>query len=196
VYGDLYQWGRKTDGHEKRTSAATTTLSTNNAATLPADISGSFIKAPSYPYNWVDVAKAPAADINWRNQKNGTYDPCPAGWRVPAQGEWSDIFCGGSTSGASGNAVANTWEWHAAANGTAGYEIKPDGETTTLFLPAAGYRDRGNGELYYVGSFGHYWSGSVYSYTSFYLSFNGSSVYTADIASRGHGFSVRCIADL
>ncbi|NDV47325.1 hypothetical protein D0T49_09740, partial [Paludibacter sp. 221] len=195
VYGDLYQWGRTRDGYEKRTSAATTTLSTNNDATLPTGISGSFIKAPSYPYNWVDVTKATTADLNWRNQKNGTYDPCPTGWRVPAQGEWSDIFRGGSAPGAKATAVANTWEWHAAANGTAGYEVKPDGETTTLFLPAAGYRNS-SGELYNVGSNGRYWSGSVYSYTSFTLHFSGSNVFPAGLYYRSYGFSVRCIADL
>ncbi|NDV46738.1 hypothetical protein D0T49_06720, partial [Paludibacter sp. 221] len=183
------------DGHEKRTSAATTTLSTNNDATLPADISGSFIKAPSYPYNWIDVTKVPTADLNWRNQKNGTYDPCPAGWRVPAQGEWSDIFRGGSAPGAKATAVANTWSWY-STGGTNGYEIKPDGETTTLFLPAAGYRSHGTGELYNVGSNGHYWSGSVYSYTSLNLHFNGSSVYPAYLNHRASGLSVRCISEL
>ncbi|NDV47727.1 hypothetical protein D0T49_11780 [Paludibacter sp. 221] len=195
VYGDLYQWGRKTDGHQKRTSAATTTLSTNNDATLPASISGSFIKAPSYPYNWVDVTKAVTADLNWRNQKNATYDPCPTGWRVPAQGEWSDIFRGGSAPGVKATAVTNTWSWY-SAGGTNGYEVKPDGETTTLFLPAAGYRAYSNGELYTVGVNGYYWSGSLSSVYSLNLAFNGSIVYPAALDSRSRGFSVRCIAEL
>ncbi|NDV47358.1 hypothetical protein D0T49_09905 [Paludibacter sp. 221] len=170
-------------------------MSTNNDATAPADISGSFIKAPSYPYNWVDVTKATTADLNWRNQKNATYDPCPTGWRVPAQGEWSDIFRGGSAPGAKSTAVANTWEWY-STGGTTGYEIKPDGETTTLFLPAAGHRERSNGELYSVGANGNYWSGSLSSTYSLNLYFNGSTVYPARIDYRGYGFSVRCISEL
>ncbi|NDV45978.1 hypothetical protein D0T49_02850 [Paludibacter sp. 221] len=196
VYGDLYQWGRITDGHEKRNSTITTTLSDNNDATVPDGISGSFIKVSLHPYNWVDVAMVATADLNWRNPKNSTYDPCPVGWRVPAQGEWSDIFRGGSTSGASSAAVANTWTWHDAANGTAGYEIKPDGETTTLFLPAAGYRAYNTAELHNVGSGGHYWIGSFNNVYSYHLAFSNSLVYPADISCRANGLSVRCIAEL
>ncbi|NDV46975.1 hypothetical protein D0T49_07935, partial [Paludibacter sp. 221] len=153
---------------------------------------GDFILVTAYPFNWTTAV---TVDLNWRNQKN-TYDPCPTGWRVPAQGEWSDIFRGGSAPGAKTTAVANTWTWHDAANGTAGYEIKPDGETTTLFLPAAGYRHHGSGELYSVGSGGYYWSGSLSSTYSLSLTFDDSLVYPAPNNARGYGFSVRCIADL
>ncbi|NDV46957.1 hypothetical protein D0T49_07845, partial [Paludibacter sp. 221] len=143
--------------------------------------------------NWTTAV---TVDLNWRNQKNTTYDPCPTGWRVPAQGEWSDIFRGGSALGAKTTAVANTWTWYAAANGTAGYEIKPDGETTTLFLPAAGSRFGSTGELYGVGADGYYWSGSLSSVYSLYLYFNGSVVAPVTQHYRTYGFSVRCIADL
>ncbi|NDV47445.1 hypothetical protein D0T49_10345, partial [Paludibacter sp. 221] len=189
VYGDLYQWGRKTDGHEKRASTASTT--TAPVAGLTAG-TNTFLKIAAYPYNWTS---APTADLNWRNQKNATYDPCPTGWRVPAQGEWSDIFRGGSAPGAKSTAVANIWEWY-STGGTNGYEIKPDGETTTLFLPAAGNRSHYNGEFYSVGSHGIYWSGSLSSAYSLNLYFNASNVSPATQYSRSHGLSVRCISEL
>ena len=43
-YGDLYQWGRRSDGHQCRTSPTTTTLSSNDQ---PAN--GNFILSPNSP---------------------------------------------------------------------------------------------------------------------------------------------------
>ncbi len=70
AYGDLYQWGRDTDGHEKRTSDTTTITSDDD---IPDD--GKFI-----------------VDSNdWRTTQNndlwqgvsGINNPCPAGFRLP-----------------------------------------------------------------------------------------------------------------
>jgi len=59
VYGDLYQWGRGTDGHEKRTSSTTMTLSTS-------DVPGhaDFIRADGSiaAYDW----RTPSNDNLWQ----------------------------------------------------------------------------------------------------------------------------------
>ncbi|CAK8725310.1 hypothetical protein GMJAKD_16145 [Candidatus Electrothrix aarhusensis] len=77
AYGDLYQWGRLADGHEKRNSSTTTTLSST-------DVPGhdKFI-ITSYPYDW----RSPKNDSLWQGV-NGINNPCPDGFRLPTADEW------------------------------------------------------------------------------------------------------------
>lgn len=74
AYGDLYQWGRLTDGHENRASADT---GIQSAGDIPGH--GLFI----------------TANADWRSTPNnslwqgvtGTNNPCPAGFRLPTETE-------------------------------------------------------------------------------------------------------------
>ncbi|MCG2420485.1 hypothetical protein K8089_15795 [Aequorivita sp. F47161] len=77
-YGDLYQWGRGTDGHEKRTSATTTTLSSTDT---PGH--GDFIINGDSPFDW----HVPQNDNLWQGV-NGVNNPCPSGYRLPTETEW------------------------------------------------------------------------------------------------------------
>jgi len=82
-YGDLYQWGRDTDGHEKKTSLNTPTLSSTDT---PVD--GKFITTTtSSSYDW----RSTANDKLWQGA-TGTNNPCPAGFRIPKVQEWEDEF--------------------------------------------------------------------------------------------------------
>lgn len=68
----------------------------------------------------------------------------------------------------------------------------------TLKLPVAGYRNRRNGSLGSVGTFGGYWSGRVSSSDSRSLGFNGSFASidaSMQTWSRTNGFFVRCIKE-
>ena len=76
-YGDLYQWGRRTDGHQCRTSATTATLSSTDT---PAN--GNFILAPNTPFDW----RSPQNANLWQGV-NGVNNPCPSGYRVPTETE-------------------------------------------------------------------------------------------------------------
>ncbi|RWX45934.1 major paralogous domain-containing protein, partial [Candidatus Electrothrix aarhusensis] len=77
AYGDFYQWGRLTDGHEKRTSGTTTTLSS-------ADVPGheNFIVALSGSNDW----RNPKNNSLWQGV-NGISNPCPTGFRLPTEAE-------------------------------------------------------------------------------------------------------------
>ena len=77
AYGDLYQWGRRSDGHQCRTSATTSTLS---SVDQPAH--GNFILGPNTPFDW----RSPQNTSLWQGV-NGTNNPCPAGYRVPTETE-------------------------------------------------------------------------------------------------------------
>jgi len=76
-YGDLYQWGRRSDGHQCRTSATTATLS---SVDQPAN--GNFIFAPNAPYDW----RSPQ-NVNLWQGVNGVNNPCPSGYRLPTETE-------------------------------------------------------------------------------------------------------------
>ena len=79
AYGDLYQWGRRVDGHQKRNSSTISTLSTTDTPSH-----GSFILAPNSPYDW----RSPQNNNLWQGV-NGVNNPCPVGYRVPTIAEWT-----------------------------------------------------------------------------------------------------------
>ncbi len=80
AYGDLFQWGRLADGHQSRTSATTSTKSSND---VPGH--GNFIVTSpgTNPYDWRN-----SQNPNLWQGVNGINNPCPPGWRVPTRAEW------------------------------------------------------------------------------------------------------------
>jgi uncharacterized protein (TIGR02145 family) len=78
-YGDLYQWGRNADGHQRRTSVTTVTLPSNYFTT-----NGLFITNAINPRNWLSNAET--------HMWSGTAaenNPCPSGFRIPTAAEWN-----------------------------------------------------------------------------------------------------------
>jgi uncharacterized protein (TIGR02145 family) len=91
-YGDLYQWGRGTDGHQIRTSATTATLSSTDQ---PGN--DSFILATSSPYDW----RSGQNDNLWQGLA-GINNPCPSGYRIPSETEWVAELATWSSQNSSG----------------------------------------------------------------------------------------------
>lgn len=79
AYGDLYQWGRGTDGHQLRTSGTTTTLSNSDT---PGH-SNFIISSSGANWDW----RSPKNDFLW--QALLINNPCPPGWRIPTIAEWN-----------------------------------------------------------------------------------------------------------
>ena len=89
AYGDLYQWGRRADGHQCRNSPNTATLS---SVDQPAH--GDFIISTNSVSDW----RSPGNPNLWQGV-NGVNNPCPSGgYRIPTDAElnaerlsWSPI---------------------------------------------------------------------------------------------------------
>ena len=109
-------------------------------------------------------------------------DPCPVGWRVPAIEELAKLL---ETAN-----VSRVWATEGTTNG---YRFTDKTSGSTVFFPAAGYRNATDGMLYDAGSYGLYWSSSPYS-TGISWSLNfGSTVAYQNNYYRNLGFSVRCV---
>jgi uncharacterized protein (TIGR02145 family) len=78
AYGDLYQWGRFSDGHQCRNSGTTATLSSSDT---PGH--GNFILAPVSPNDWHN----PQNNNLWQDV-SGINNPCPLGYRLPTEADW------------------------------------------------------------------------------------------------------------
>jgi hypothetical protein len=92
AYGDLYQWGRFSDGHQCRTSNTTVTLS---SVDQPAH--GDFITLNSGNFDW----RSPQNDNLWHGV-NGTNNPCPSGYRIPTYAELEAERLSWSSNGSAG----------------------------------------------------------------------------------------------
>jgi len=76
-YGDLYQWGRRSDSHQCRTSPTTTVLSSTDQPSH-----GDFVLAYNTPFDW----RSPQNNNLWQGL-NGFNNPCPSGYRLPTEAE-------------------------------------------------------------------------------------------------------------
>ena len=99
-------------------------------------------------------------------------------WRMPTKTEMDELRnnC--------------TWSW-TIQNGVNGYMVTSKANGNSIFLPAAGYH---NGtRISYSGSFGYYWSSSLYDFScsyAYYLNFY-SGYYDRHYYDRSYGRTVR-----
>ncbi len=104
-------------------------------------------------------------------------------WRMPTDAEWTELRnnC--------------TWTW-TKLNGVNGYKVTSKKNGASIFLPAAGNRYDTN--LYSVGSYGYYWSSSLYTgspHLAYYVNFFSDNVYRSYGFHRYYGFSVRPVSE-
>ena len=100
AYGDLYQWGRRGDGHQCRNSQTTNELSFTEK---PGH--GFFITPTGMPFNWLVSQNTNL----WQGVK-GTNNPCPDGYRIPTAAEIEAEFQSWSSPGLTGG-FAGPLKW-------------------------------------------------------------------------------------
>ena len=103
-------------------------------------------------------------------------------WRMPTDAEQDELR------------TECNWEW-TQLNGVNGYKVssKQQGNANNIFLPAAGWCSVG--EFKYVGSFGFYWSSTLYPVhddSAYFLDFGSSYCYWS-YDYRLRGMSVRAV---
>jgi uncharacterized protein (TIGR02145 family) len=178
AYGHLFQWGRPADGHQlvnytSSTNGAGVNGKTKTLATSDVPGNSLFIT----PDNTVEQNGVFVYD--WRNDQNtnrwaiNSQGSCPSGWHVPTTAEWE----------------AET----GITNLTTGFN--------QLKLTAAGFRygdfdgSGREGTVRNAGSFGWYWSSSVWPSGVGFSSFKSiaSNESITDLAGRAYGMPIRCI---
>ena len=111
-----------------------------------------------------------AATANWGS-----------GWRMPTKEEFEELY----------NNTTHTWT---TQNGVNGRRFTAS-NGNSVFLPAAG--GRWGGELHNAGSYGYYWSRSLFTVIPYYawdLSFNSDDC-DVNYSIRSNGFSVRPVRE-
>jgi uncharacterized protein (TIGR02145 family) len=90
-YGDLYQWGRRADGHQLINSTKISALSN-----IDQPAHGDFITTNSEHNDW----RSPRNDNLWQGV-HGVNNPCPTGYRIPTDVELDEERASwGSSNGA------------------------------------------------------------------------------------------------
>ena len=143
-------------------------------------------------YNWVNLWSMDntTGGHNDKPVVKTIYDPCPAGFHMPA----SNAFTGFTTTGQS---TSTQSEFNVSGDWDMGWNFKAGGSSTaTVYFPASGFRVYNVGSLSLVGVYGYYWSAVPNgTYYGCGLYFNSGDVNPRINSNRSYGFSVRPVAE-
>lgn len=171
AYGSLFQWGRKPDGHELITYTNSTSGTANNITnSVPVNTPTHawFIFNPNIPVDW----RINQDSSLWQSATSAN-NPCPAGFRLPTQTEFSDLI---AASGITNSSTA---------------------ASSVLKFTNAGARYELDGTFLNIGTRGSYWTSTPQTSTyqvSFAQYFIGTFQNRATY-NRATGYCVRCIKD-
>ena len=116
------------------------------------------------------------------------YDPCPAGFKMPAP----NAFTGFTTDGANNGAMNVNGVWDNGWN----FNNKITNPDATVYFPVSGLRGKGDGELSEVNMHGWYWTAGLGTTgLGLHLSFTRYGVSPQNSYPPASGFSVHPVAE-
>ena len=140
-------------------------------------------------------ASTPGAALTYPGSCGPSHDAARANlgapWREPTTGEYNELFSNINYLDASGNVIdSDTTDKRVTINSIVGLHLQSKINGATLFFPCSGY---GYGQSWNSrGSFGYYWSSSLYSAANGrYLLFYSGGVSPQHTVNRFYGFAVR-----
>lgn len=125
------------------------------------------------------------------------YDPCPVGFKMPA----NNAFTGFTTTGLNSTSqsemnVDGTDDWQQWTNNFGHNFWTNSSKTATINFPASGYRSYNDGSLIYVGIIGYCWSAVPSgTYNGCHLNFYSVNVFPLNGNGRTGGFAVRVVSE-
>ncbi len=199
-YNTLYQFGRKdafpgTDATAEGsfTKNGGDNMSIQNGIRHPETFytdGSSWMSNPPAGYSYYNLWSANNTTTGFNDEAvvKTIYDPCPAGFHMPA----SNAFTGFTRNGQNNGPMNVSGGWYNGWN----FNNKISSPDATVYFPASGFRYYYNGSLGYVGSGGHYWSAvPVNTFRGCHLNFDSDFVYPQNHSRRSFGLSVRPVAE-
>lgn len=172
AYGDLYQWGRWADGHQKRDSETSTAAAEPNNPRGAREMAGKFLTSSPSWWDTRELTDTWKADNAESVTETDGCDPCKAlgqGWQLPTQENWTTLVSAESITSAATGFASN------------------------LKLAATGYRSNTNGGFTYVGERGYYWSSGTSNTGGRFIYLSTTIANTSSGAPRGQGAAIRCV---
>ena len=122
------------------------------------------------------------------------YDPCPAGFHMPASNAFTGFTANGKNYGTMN--VDGTDDQQTYQNNSGHNFWTNSSKTATINFPASGYRNRNAGSLIDVGNYGHYWSAVPSSSgAGCFLSFSSGAVSPLYSYTRSFGHAARPVSE-
>ena len=113
-----------------------------------------------------------------------SFDVANKHFNLPTRAEWEQMLETGST-----------WDDNKKGRWIGANHAQKEETEFSTFLPAAGYRNYSDGQLYNRGTYGDYWSSSQSGGHAYYLQFYNGNTARMLNGTRSFGFSVRCVAE-